>query len=1212
MSSTATKRRNTNNSRCASLLMASTTPTVTRKSALVDSDDDDDDDEMSSNGESSELAAHRSRTPRGRYSPMLDERNRRTNSRMSALSIDTHRNTDLNADGSAPSSSSAASSAFLTPDINRPPPPTVSHKKRAPHSTGRRKKMRNYPSSSAQNSQGETELDSDDEDQRDTDNMSICNDDDSYKIFVAIALYRTWERCSVERACNKVHESEVPSNNRKKFQESQITVQGECEFSKSEIAEIFKKGDQQARLPERIQIGTVIMKTWYGSPFPAEFINVRQLYICEFCFFYARSDLIMQNHAKRCKLRAPPGVEIYRKDDVSVFEVDGRRQKSYCQTLCLISRMFLESKTVFYDTEPFFFYVATKNDAHGCHFTGYFSKEKYEPDVNNLSCIMTLPCYQDQGYGRFLIDLSYALSRREGWNGGPEQPLSDLGKKAYGGYWKNTIAVSLVKMKDRIEYGGRGICIGGEQNVRNIANDTGINSHDVLSVVCSLGWAKIVDPKNGGKVCTLEWDVDWDVCHAIDEQRRKAGGGGKTQFDEKCLDTSKLQFRHSTDMRNLRLARILISSAPRESNPCGNTKDIHKETGVETAKNEATHGRISRIDERGDRRRRATPSEKSSEDTDSHDGGNGGGDADEFELSDWIREKKTCDRSVIDDVIDDELRSRGHNRTTAGRNLKLELTRKVKVPTEVREITDDDETQRVEDKKSHKKRKSFTRCADDVPDPQKRHEGTPDDDDQPGPSTSKSLGRRPRSTREQVESTASASSEQKTPNGRGRYRRRRGGKAEDSDDEPTEDEAVSTDEEAELTTTPRPHQAPEKGKPRGRKPGKKRKSVSGKKFPPNFGVREDKKTTEVVESEEEKVEKKQEEAELEKTTAGSEAEEIDLLHDAIDEDMMKNYNIGTPESYHSNSPSPAPPPEMPPPQEPPVEEDPPLLISEVNNLTVAEPVEPMDEGQPTAPPPLIADTFGDDDDDDDDVPPNLSPQYEKNEVHEEEVEMAQVAPQAPPPQQHQTPNQHSHNSHNGIHQEESYHDSMSVAGTSSIHVTPQMMPGEMSHHYSQPNSHQQVTTPGSGGIPSCGGPATTVPQSTYSTPEQQTQQFMSPQMAGMPASVSSVHSVHNNNSMEMVGGPASLQQHTPQQQYDIMGQMPQQDNNGMVVNNVSAMDQMMQQHAFNSPPMPMVVPQQPPQQPSQQQVPPQQQQQPQVQQQQAPQVPPTIPAPATT
>lgn len=52
-----------------------------------------------------------------------------------------------------------------------------------------------------------------------------------------------------------------------------------------------------------------------------------------------------------------------------------------------------------------------------------------------MACIVTLPCYQGRGFGRFLIEFSYALSKREGLIGSPERPLSDLGKFAYHNYW---------------------------------------------------------------------------------------------------------------------------------------------------------------------------------------------------------------------------------------------------------------------------------------------------------------------------------------------------------------------------------------------------------------------------------------------------------------------------------------------------------------------------------------------------------------------------------------------------------------------------------------------------------------------------------------------------------------------------------------------------------------------------------------------------------
>ena len=44
------------------------------------------------------------------------------------------------------------------------------------------------------------------------------------------------------------------------------------------------------------------------------------------------------------------------------------------QNLCLFSKLFLDHKTLYYDVDPFLFYVFCEVDQDGCHILGYFSK----------------------------------------------------------------------------------------------------------------------------------------------------------------------------------------------------------------------------------------------------------------------------------------------------------------------------------------------------------------------------------------------------------------------------------------------------------------------------------------------------------------------------------------------------------------------------------------------------------------------------------------------------------------------------------------------------------------------------------------------------------------------------------------------------------------------------------------------------------------------
>ncbi|KAI8822428.1 acyl-CoA N-acyltransferase [Fimicolochytrium jonesii] len=290
-----------------------------------------------------------------------------------------------------------------------------------------------------------------------------------------------------------------------------------------------------------VVFGRHLIKPWYYSPYPdtpplpppaATNVNLhhppsnaRTLFVCEYCLKYMRTGRMIAWHRSHCKRRKPPGRVLYAKGKLKIYEVDGKEDKLYCQNLSLLAKLFLDQKTVFYDIEPFLFYILTESSSpsasrssadasEGDAVVGYFSKEKVSFDGYNLACILVLPPFQRRGFGRMLIEFSYELSKHQHRIGSPEKPLSDLGLVGYRSYWA-TVLVDLFRNN-----------VGVSVSVRDVSVMTSICEEDVVDALGSMG--------------LLRWFTDGGVC--IPESAIKAYvhahrlKANMRTLDPRCID----------------------------------------------------------------------------------------------------------------------------------------------------------------------------------------------------------------------------------------------------------------------------------------------------------------------------------------------------------------------------------------------------------------------------------------------------------------------------------------------------------------------------------------------------------------------------------------------------------------------------------------------------------------------------------------------------
>lgn len=80
------------------------------------------------------------------------------------------------------------------------------------------------------------------------------------------------------------------------------------------------------------------------------------------------------------------GDEIYRCGNVSMFEVDGKKEQIYCQNLAYLAKLFLDHKSLYSDVEIFLFYVLCEVDERGAHVVGCAARIRTPRSFSTSKC----------------------------------------------------------------------------------------------------------------------------------------------------------------------------------------------------------------------------------------------------------------------------------------------------------------------------------------------------------------------------------------------------------------------------------------------------------------------------------------------------------------------------------------------------------------------------------------------------------------------------------------------------------------------------------------------------------------------------------------------------------------------------------------------------------------------------------------------------------
>lgn len=127
------------------------------------------------------------------------------------------------------------------------------------------------------------------------------------------------------------------------------------------------------------------------------------------------------------------------------------------------------------------------------------------------------------------MGVSYELSKREGRLGGPEKPLSELGRKGYLQFWQARVARTVLGLRSRSSIG-----------IKDLADECWVLPEDVVSALTEMGVCESAPggkKRKDGKVLVTKGTVrDWVKSNKVDLMPPIDDEGFLGEWDERGVD----------------------------------------------------------------------------------------------------------------------------------------------------------------------------------------------------------------------------------------------------------------------------------------------------------------------------------------------------------------------------------------------------------------------------------------------------------------------------------------------------------------------------------------------------------------------------------------------------------------------------------------------------------------------------------------------------